>query len=180
MRIWIAFLKGINVGGNNKIRMKDLVEEFQTLGFSEVRTYIQSGNVVFQHNRGNAKSLSTLISTAIQSRFGISSQTIILSTQDLDRAIGANPFPEIQSDLEAKFLHLYFLARPSTKFDQIRLDAIKRPSERWTFKDNVFYLHTPEGSGDSKLATQIEKIVGAPATARNLRTVLAIQNLALK
>lgn len=180
MKTWIAFLKGINVGGNNKIRMKDLVEQLQALGLSEVKTYIQSGNIVFQHVGGDAKSLSTLISKAIQSRFGITIQTIILSNQDLIRAIKANPFPEIQNDHESRFLHLCFLSQPAVKFDQVRLNAIKKPSERCALHGQVFYLHAPDGSGDSKLAMQVEKIVGVPVTARNWRTVLAVQELASK
>lgn len=182
MNTWIALFKGINVGGNNKIPMKELVSEFQALGFLAVKSYIQSGNVVFQTSatdvRSEANSLSTIIAAAVHSRFNITTHVIVLSQIDLAQAISANPFTEVQSDEEAKQLHLFFLKHPATRFDQSRLDSTKKPSERWEFKGGIFYLHTPDGFGESKLAMQVEKIVGVPVSARNWRTIGALFKLA--
>jgi uncharacterized protein (DUF1697 family) len=177
MKTWIALFKGINVGGNNKILMKDLVREFGALGFSDVRTYIQSGNVVFCDTNNSAPKLSAIIAEMIQSEFSVKTSVMILGVAELSRALEANPFPELDTDEQAKRMHLYFLSHPSSQFDVDRLTAIKKSDERWAFIDNVFYLHTPSGAGDSKLAQQVEKIVGVPATARNLRTVRTLVDM---
>jgi len=178
MKTWIALFKGLNVGGNNKILMKDLIGEFQALGYSNVSTYIQSGNVVFQSSEKNPESLCTTITAALQDKFAITTHAVVLSSQSLTQAINKNPFPELQSEADAKKLHLCFLSQPSTQFDQLRLKAIIKPSERWKLIDQVFYLHTPEGMGTSKLGAQVEKIVGVTVTARNWRTVCTLDALA--
>jgi uncharacterized protein (DUF1697 family) len=177
MKTWIALVKGINVGGNNKILMKDLVRTCEALGFSEVRTYIQSGNIVFRASEKKAQKLSATISEAIQSEFDIRTSVMILSAVEMASALNGNPFPEIETDEDSKRLHLYFLSQPAARVDMTKLDAIRKPDERWELLNNVVYLHTPQGAGDSKLAQQVEKIVGVATTARNLRTVRALVDM---
>jgi uncharacterized protein (DUF1697 family) len=178
MKTWIALLRGINVGGKNKLPMKELVAAMSALGLSEVNTYIQSGNVVFRGPDKKAQALADEIGAAILSKFGFEPQVMVIGAQELAAAASANPFPEAATEADGKTLHLFFLAQPPARVERDRIEAIRRQSERWQQKGAAFYLHAPEGFGDSKLAAQIEKILGVPATARNWRTVGALLEMA--
>ncbi len=175
MKSWIALFKGINVGGNNIVPMKGLVEEFNSLGFTSVKSYIQSGNVVFQSAEKNASKLSKVIENAVHTRFGIRPPVIVLSKKIISDAIDANPFDISEAD--AAKLHLFFLFSTSTEINKTRLAALQKPNERCELINDVFYLHAPDGAGQSNLAVQVEKIVGVPVTARNWRTVCTINTM---
>ncbi|MBZ5536733.1 MAG: DUF1697 domain-containing protein [Acidobacteriia bacterium] len=176
MMIYIAFLRGINVGGKNPLPMKELVAILEDLGSQNVKTYIQSGNAVFESRDKDASRLSKIISAEIKKRRGFEPHVLLLKLKDLERAIAKNPFPEAETDPQA--LHVGFLAsspgNPSLKI----LDSIKSESERFHLIDNVFYLHAPEGVGRSKLATNAEKWLGVPMTDRNWRTVRTVWEMA--
>jgi uncharacterized protein (DUF1697 family) len=178
METWIALLRGVNVGGNNKLPMKSLVAELESIGLSDVKTYIQSGNVVLRCPAARASKLGSEIATAISEKFGFEPKVMLINAKELTKAKKANPFPEAVDEMEGRTLHFFFLASVPKTVDKDRLEAVRRPSERWQIKGAVFYLHTPEGFGDSKLATQVEKILGVSVTARNLRTVNALLELA--
>jgi uncharacterized protein (DUF1697 family) len=144
------------------------------LGLSGVRTYIQSGNIVFRAPRKPASALAADIAEAIDARFGVKPHTAVISAADFAACAAANPFPESEWELDGKALHLLFLDAAPPAVDRQRLDAVKRGSERWALIGAVFYLHAPQGFGTSKLAAQAEKILGVRATARNWRTVGAL------
>lgn len=176
---WIALLRGVNVGGNDKLPMKQLVRELEVLGSVEVKTYIQSGNVVFRSpKRATAGSIASSIANCIQHRFGFQPSVVVLSKEELAAAAKSNPFPEAEKERDGKALHLFFLAERPRKIDRVALDALKIPGERWSVVGSVFYLHTPEGFGTSKLAAKVERSLGIPATARNWRTVGELLKLA--
>jgi len=170
---WIAFFRGINVGGNNLLPMKGLVALLQKLGFADVQTYIQSGNAVFRSNRKSAAAIEKQIVAAVSKTFGFESRVLLLSAKDLGKAIAANPFPHGASD--HKSLHLYFLATPPKTPSLDALNALKASTESFLLSNKVFYLHAPDGIGKSKLAVSAEKLLGVAATARNWRTVLSVQ-----
>jgi len=180
MKTWIALLRGVNVGGNNKLPMAALAAELGAIGLSDVKTYIQSGNVVFRGPNKPATSVAAEIGTAINRKFGFEPQVMVIGGKDLATAAAANPFPESTAESDGRTLHLFFLAKTPTDIDRDRVEAIRRQSERWQIKGSVLYLHAPEGFGDSKLANQFEKILGVPATARNWRTVNALLELAAR
>ncbi len=178
METWIALLRGVNVGGKNKLPMKLLAAELEAIGLAGVKTYIQSGNVVFRCPSARAKKIAAEIGDAIEAKFGFEPHVALISAKDLAGAATANPFSESATELDGNRLHLFFLAKAPATIDRGRLEAVRRPSERWGIEGAVFYLHAPEGIGDSKLAAQVEKICGVPATARNWRTVRALLDLA--
>ncbi|PRC92885.1 DUF1697 domain-containing protein [Solimicrobium silvestre] len=180
MKTWIALLRGINVGGRNKLPMKALAAELESLGLSDIKTYIQSGNVVFRGSDTRARNIATSIGAAIHAKFGFEPPVIVISDKDLADAITANPFPESTTEKEGRTLHFFFLDKAPSNIDHDRLESVRRPSERWQVKGTVLYLHTPEGFGDSKLAVQIERIFGVTATARNWRTVCALRDLSVE
>lgn len=177
MNTYIVLLRGINVGGRRtSLPMRELVEVLEGLGLQNVRTYIQSGNVIFQHEDNHLYALPQNISTAILESHGFAPEVMLLGLDELENAVAANPYPEAEA--APKSLHLFFLKSAPKHPDVHALEAIRRDSERYTLKDKVLYLHTPEGLGRSKLATRAEKILGVAATARNWRSVNKILALA--
>lgn len=176
MEIKIALFRGINVGGRNSLPMRELVAVLETLGLRAIKTYIQSGNAVFQSNEQDAKLLAEKIRTAIMKRHHFSPPVFILELDELKKAIASNPFPEAED--EPKTLHLYFLDSIPQNPDLKALEGIKKKSERFKLKDSVFYLHAPEGIGRSKLAARVEKSLGVAATARNWHSVIKVMDLA--
>jgi uncharacterized protein (DUF1697 family) len=176
MKTYIALFRGINVGGNNILPMKELAVVLENLGAANVKTYIQSGNAVFQHESENVSGLSSRISAAIKESHGFEPRVLLLDLVEMEKAIGSNPFPKGES--EPKTLHLYFLASAPQNPDLKMLDSLKKADEQFKLIDNVFYLHAPDGIGRSKLAERAEKALGVAATARNWRTVSKIMAMA--
>jgi len=169
LKTYIALFRGINVGGTNVLPMKDLVAQLENLGSQNVKTYIQSGNAVFQNKEEAASLLSNKIRAAIKKSHGFEPQVLLLEPEEIERAIESNPFPEAEP--EPKTLHISFLATMPKDLDLGALETIKSDRERFALEDRVFYLHAPEGIGRSKLAANIEKLLGVSATTRNWRTV---------
>ncbi|WP_310452260.1 DUF1697 domain-containing protein [Sulfuritalea sp.] len=176
MKTYIALLRGINVLGKNSLPMKELVALREGMGARSVRTYIQSGNVVFQSTEKHASPLATRLMDEIKERCGFSPQVLILGPDALERAIARNPFPEGEADPVS--LHLGFLAATPRSRDLGKLDSLRKPSERFHLGDDVFYLHTPEGFGKSRLPASAEKLLGVPMTYRNWRTVCKVSAMA--
>ena len=178
MKTYIALLRGINVGGKHILPMKELRELLENLGMRNVRTYIQSGNVVFQSMENDTSRMAATISGAILEEYGFEPAVLILTSQEMEEAMVANPFPETVS--EPKFLHLFFLASLPRSPDLQALEGLKKGEERFELRGAVFYLHTPEGIGRSKLAANVEKKLGVPVSARNWRSVSKIMAIALE
>ncbi|CAG0974625.1 hypothetical protein ANRL3_01726 [Anaerolineae bacterium] len=177
MNTFIALLRGINVGGNTILPMRDLVRVLEGLGLKNVRTYIQSGNVIFQSKEKDASRLANKISTEIDQARGLSPQVLILGVKELQAAIASNPFPE--GEREPKSLHLFFLDTVPDKPDLETLASIKTKSEQFKLVKQVFYLYAPDGVGRSKLAAKVEKALGVAVTARNWRTVNEVLSIAM-
>ena len=176
MTTYIALFRGINVGGNNLLLMKDLVAALESLGCQDVATYIQSGNAVFQSKETDISLLSDRIKAAIKESHGFEPMVLLLGSEELERTIHSNPFPEAES--EPRTLHVYFLASSPRHPDLDGLREIRGDRERFALDDGVFYLHAPEGIGRSKLAANAEKLLGIPTTARNWRTVRKLMEMA--
>lgn len=176
MTTLIALLRGINVGGNNPLPMKELAALLTEMGLRDVRTYIQSGNVVFRCNVQNKAALAAKISAAIKAQRGFAPQVLLLEVAELRKAIADNPYPEAETD--PKSLSLLFLAEAPRHPDLKSLEAIKTASERFMLVDKVFYLHAPEGFGRSRLAARAEKLLGVAASGRNWNTVCKLAEMA--
>ena len=175
LKTWIALLRGINVVGRRQLLMKDLAAIFQRAGFTAVRTYIQSGNVVFQSPQGSARSLAAEIGAQIRKRAGFEPQVMLLSPRELAAAVRGNPFPEAQRNHKA--LHLFFLAARPPHPDLDSLARLKRGREGFALEGKVFYLFTPHGFPQCELHDKVERFLGVRATARNWRTVNALLSL---
>lgn len=173
-RIYIALFRGINVGKTRSLPMKDLVLILEDLGFEDVKTYIQSGNVVFQSDHACSAKDAEVISAAVEEAFGFRPNVMLLDKSQLDDAMARNPFP---TD-EGKFLHFFFLAAEPDHPDLDALNAIKTETEQFSLDGRVFYLYTPDGFGKSKLAERAERKLGVPATGRNFNTVRKLLEMA--
>ena len=176
MNTWIALFRGINVGGNKLLPMKQLAALLEKARCRDVKTYIQSGNVAFRSPMTDAARMATRIQNAVSAARGFEPRVLVLDRTELQRAMEANPFRDAIAD--PKSLHLFFLAELPKNPDIESLNGIKAKSESFALKGRIFYLHTPERFGTSKLAERAERYLGVDATARNWRTVSAVFDLA--
>jgi uncharacterized protein (DUF1697 family) len=174
MATWIALLRGVG-GGIRPLSMRELTVALEEIGLKDVRTYIQSGNVVFSSAK-SALRLAGEIERCIEKKFGFPSRTFVLSVPDVQRAAKGNPFP--QADEKPQTLHLFFLAKPAKAAQLDAMNELKAKSEQFVLKSKVFYFYTPDGFGRSKLAARAERLLGVDATARNWRTVGKLLDLA--
>jgi uncharacterized protein (DUF1697 family) len=172
---YVALLRGINVGGKGTLPMKELVAILESLGATGVKTYIQSGNAVFQHKSADTAKLASKLTTAIDKARGFAPQVVLLEAKQFAKIAKANPFPEAEA--EPKSLHVWFLAAKASKADTAALTALQSKTEQFQLTSSVFYLHAPEGIGRSKLAANVERHLGVAATARNWRTVCELLEL---
>jgi uncharacterized protein (DUF1697 family) len=170
---FIVLLRGINVGGNNILPMKELVSLLEVIGCESVKTYIQSGNIVLDSSDGKNQ-LSGKIESIIFKAKGFRVSTLVLTLKDFQKAVDANSY----STENGKFLHLLFLSKTPPSPDLSILEAYKSATENYELSGHVLYLYAPDGIGRSKLATKIEKAMGVPTTARNWNTVQKLVALA--
>ncbi len=169
MKEWIALFRGINVGGKNIAPMAELRDALGSLDLHNVRTYIQSGNAVFESRAKSATALAGKIGKRMESRFGFQPDLLLLTRADLEQAVACNPFPGAVD--EPKSLHFSFLKQVPNQPKLDVLERLKADSESFALTDKVFYLHAPDGIGRSKLAAKVEHSLGVAATGRNYRTV---------
>ena len=164
----IVLLRGINVGGHNKLPMVELKDILTGLGARDVQTYIQSGNAVMQGGIA-----ADAIADAIEKAKGFRPKVMVLPLGTFAKIANASGFP---TD-DGKALHIWFLS-DKPDFDTAKADALAIPSESYLVMDQAVYLHAPAGIGRSKLAAKIENLAGVPATARNWNTVRKLLALA--
>jgi uncharacterized protein (DUF1697 family) len=174
--VWIALFRGINVGGNNLLPMRELAALLGKLGAHEVKTYIQSGNAVFRHASEDASVLAQRIGRAVEQAHGFAPRVLVLTREQLAQVVAANPFRAQVA--EPTTVHVLFLAAPPSHPDLAALERVKAASESFALCGTCCYLHTPEGLARSKLAERAERLLGVAGTARNWRTVGKLLELA--
>ncbi|MGR3291934.1 MAG: DUF1697 domain-containing protein [Paracoccaceae bacterium] len=174
-KIWIALLRAVNVGGTKKLPMADFRKLLGGVGYQDAATYIQSGNAVFRA-AGTAVKISETIGALILKNFGFTAEVIVLTLQEFQAALTANPFAQAADD--PKTLHLFFLSQPAVAVDQDGLQSLVVGREQFQQTDKVFYLYTPDGFGRSKFAAKMNRYFDGPITGRNLRSCRKIIELA--
>lgn len=171
MPVYIALLRGINVSGQKNIRMEKLRASFAALGFSDVATYIQSGNVVFKAAKTDPVKLAAQITQKILADFGFDVPVLVKSAAELAAVLKMNPLLKPTGLNEAK-LHVTFLSATAPKDTAAILKPIAAKSEMFAVTGREIYLYCPEGYGATKLANGvIEKKLSVQATTRNWKTV---------
>jgi uncharacterized protein (DUF1697 family) len=175
VKTWVALLRGVNVVGRKQVPMKRLAAVFERAGFRSVRTYIQSGNVIFQSASGSARTLGTRIARLIREEFGFEPRVMVVSGAQLRAAVSGNPFPGARENHKA--LHIFFLAERPAKPDLESLEQVRGRREGFALKDGFFYLYTPDGFPDSVVRSRLERCLGVAATGRNWRTANALLSM---
>ena len=174
MTRFVALLRGVNVGGSRKIGMAALRASMERAGFTDVRTYLQSGNVVFGAENGSAIDHALAIAACIEQEFGFPVETLVLSCDQIAHIAASNPFLAADSTIDERWLHASFLFEPMTAETFGAQVLPSDAGERALLGDGAIYLLLPNGVGRSKLAAGIGRVLKAPMTARNWRTVTAL------
>jgi len=174
--VFIALFSGINVGGNRIVKMAELRSFFEDLGFSDVATYVQSGNAVFRAKEGDAGALTKRVEAAFEQKWGFHSRIMVRDVAWFERLVSENPYPEATADPTK--LHAYVLEREPTAEEAVRLAEKCTGPESFEIKGDVLYLSAPDGLGKSVFAGLIPRTLKVPGTARNWRSVLALLEMA--
>lgn len=171
MKTYISILRGINVGGARPVRMDDLVKVYQGLGFIDVKTYIQSGNVIFREKGSTAGELAKRISAEIRLKFALEVPAIVLTKNELEVILAGNPFLPAK-EAESDKLHITLLAEVPAQNNINSLDVVNYLPDEFAILGRAVYLYCPGGYGKTKLNNNFfEKKLKLEATTRNLRTL---------
>jgi uncharacterized protein (DUF1697 family) len=171
--VYVALLRGINVGGKNSLPMKALAAMFEKAGCSQVATYIQSGNVVFQADAQLTQRIPDLISKAILKGFKMDIPVIVRSAKELLRISKGNPF--LQSGGTIDTVHVAFLAQSPSLVAVQSLDPQRSPGDEFRVVGREIYLHCPQGFGRTKLTNQyFDSKLFTTSTVRNWKTLLKL------
>jgi uncharacterized protein (DUF1697 family) len=171
MKTFISILRGINVSGQRKIQMTDLKALYEALKFTNVITYIQSGNVIFKSKSASDQKLAKRIEDAIYERYNFNVPVIIRTVEEMEHAISVNPFLK-QSKIDIEKLHITFLAEIPEQENVESIRNINYSPDKFIIIDKEVYLYCPNGYGITKLSNNFfEQKLKIKATTRNWRTV---------
>lgn len=171
---FVAILRGINVSGKNMIKMPALVKTFESLGFENVKTYVQSGNVIFQSQSKIISDLEKQIQDKIENNFEAKIPVIILDRKYIMEVQENNPFVK-ESDIDLSKLHVTFLSEEPESKNIVKIDADKYFPDEFIIDKKVIYLYCPGGYGKTKLHNNFfESKLKVNATTRNWNTVNAL------
>lgn len=172
MQTYIAILRGINVSGQKKIKMDELREALASLGFSNLATYIQSGNVVFQATPEDGLSLAQKIHECIEEAFGFDVPVLVRSLEEWQGVVDRFPFKGIE---ELNRLMVTFLEEKPAHIPVEEIDALKASKDEVVYGEREVYLYVPDGYGKSKLDNNtLERKLKVRATTRNWKTTLTL------
>lgn len=175
MPVYVAMLRGVNVGGNS-LKMDWLREACGELGFIGVRTYLQSGNVVFSCRLGAATAAKQL-KERIDGQTRLPVPVVVRTVREMAAIVAENPFLR-RKGIDASKLHVTFLERSPAKPETAKLDKLAGTRDEYRLAKDEVYLHCPVNYGQTKLSnTAIEKVLG-PATTRNWNTVTTLCRMA--
>jgi len=175
--LYVALLRGVNVGGKNRLPMKDLVAMFTGAGCGDVVTYIQSGNVVFRATEARASRVPGLIAAAIHDRLGFEAPVVMRTAGELRAIARGNPF--LRSGANPETLHVMFLADRPPPGKVAALDPKRSPPDEFEVRGREIYFRCPNGMGRTKLTNQyFDTKLSTTSTVRNWRTVLTLLEMA--
>ncbi|HEY3239871.1 MAG TPA: DUF1697 domain-containing protein [Acidimicrobiia bacterium] len=173
---YVALLRGINLGAKNKVPMPALRSVVESLGHEDVRTYIQSGNVLFRSRSRGVPTIAAALEKSITEEFGFRVAVVVRSQPELRQVTTSNPFLVAGADPSA--LHVVLLGSSPTKASVGALDPDRSPPDEFAVRHAEVYLHCPNGFGRSKLSLDyFERTLGAPGTIRNWKTVTKLLEL---
>jgi uncharacterized protein (DUF1697 family) len=172
--IYIALLRGINVGGHKKIKMADLKKLLESMGLEKVKTYIQSGNVLFESEE-EKKELGRKMEDGIKNEFGFSSTVVLRTASEFEQIIKNCPF-QTEILLKGESIQVAFLAGKPTEAGVNFLQNYNGTPDEFQINGTDVYLYLHQSILDSKLAKQLPKL-GVEATVRNWKTVIKLHSM---
>ncbi len=178
MAVYISILRGINVSGKKLIKMDALVHLFEDLGYENVTTYVQSGNVVFSSSQTNLKKIESKIYDKINETFEFDVPNIVLTIDTLQQIIDENPFLKDETK-NTEFLYYTFLSSEPENTEMDQFEKLKGEDEELYLTNRVVYLYCPNGYSKTKLTNNaIEKLLNVVTTTRNNNTTTALLKMA--
>ena len=172
MATYVAFLRGVNLGPNNKISMPALRTMAEDLGYTDVATFINSGNLIVNSTK-KAATVEHEICKAIEDTFGRSIDVTIRTPAQLKNVLAENPYP----DGNPSQVTVAFLTKAPAKDAKDRVAAVAKNHEPFVFAGQEVYVNYSQGIGKSKLAEKFSDIIGVSSTVRNIRTVERVLEL---
>jgi uncharacterized protein (DUF1697 family) len=172
----VALMRGLNLGSSNRMTMTDLSQLFVEAGCTDVRTYIQSGNVIFQASPSKLEKLPALIAKSIADRFGFKVPVVLRTVEQLGETVQNNPF--LKAGVEEATLHVYFLAGVPDARNISGLDPKRSLPDAFFVRGRDVYVQLPNGMARTKLSNAyFDSKLATISTARNWRTVLKLFEL---
>jgi uncharacterized protein (DUF1697 family) len=169
----VALLRGVNVGGNNKLAMRDLVAVFESLGCRDVRTYIQSGNVVARAPASAVDGLSDAVAKALCDNFGLTVPVVLRRGDALAAVVADNPY--LAAGADPTTLHVMFLRDAPSAAQVAALDPARSPGDAYAVRGRDVFLHCPNGLARTKLTNDyFDRTLATVSTVRNWKTVLTL------
>ena len=176
-RAYALLLRGVNVGGRNRLRMAPLAEALRSAGCQAVRTYIQSGNAVFRATPSEAREAAVAAAALATERTGRNVETVLRTGEELERAVLDNPFRDAEGDHRS--LHVGFLSLRPAPQRVAALDLNRSLPDKFAVRGREIYLHLPNGAARTRLTNAyFDSILGTVSTFRNWRTVLKLLEMA--
>ena len=180
MQTYISILRGINVGGNRTIRMEDIREWYTGLGFKDVQSYIQSGNLVFTSDKQETAELESIISRSILNHSQLEVPVVVLGLDQLKLVVASNPFL-LQPAISQEGMHVTFLSAKPSQEGLARIMEMNHLPDQFLPVDKYVFLHCPNGYGKTRLTNNFfESKLNVTATTRNWRTLNELIRLAEK
>ena len=180
MPVYIAMLRGINIGPHKRMKMEKLRASCEGLGFTAVKTYIQSGNVIFQSPKLPPAALSKKLGECIEKDFGFACEVILRSKEEMKAIIDGNRFMK-EPGVDHSKLHVVFLAEPPAPAGVKKLQELTLAPDRVHASGKEIYFYFPNGvSGSSLWKHPLDKVTGVAGTMRNWKTVTTLHQMAME
>jgi uncharacterized protein (DUF1697 family) len=178
MAVVISMLRGVNVGGHNKIKMEALLALYESLKLRDAQTYVQSGNVIFRTDKRNITQLTKRIEDGIERKFGFRPDVILRTAAEMREVIARNPFVK-RRGIEPSKLLVSFLAGDPGEEAREKLRQMKCDPEELRIEGREVYIYFPNGMGRSKLPwSGLDKMLKTPGTGRNWNSVTKMLEIA--
>jgi len=174
-KTWIAFLRAVNLGAHNKVPMAGLRTMVESLGYDNVRTHLQSGNVIFTSGAISASKLEEQLRAQLAAEFNVDSPVLVRTSQQLAGVMKANPF--VKKGHDPKQLHVAFLAKKPAAKEVAAVDIEKSLPDEFAFGDRAIYLRLVNGVQGSRLPNW-DRALAVAATVRTWKTVTRLHELA--
>jgi len=178
--VYVALLRGINVGGNKRIKMDKLRQSFEALGFEQVQTFIQSGNVIFKAAKFPSAKLAKRIGERILADFGFAVPVVLRTALEISEIVASNPFVR-ERGIDSQRLHVMFLSEAPKPDGLRKIENLTIAPDRFHCVETQIFLHLPNGAGESKLMkAPLDRWLSVIATTRNWQTVNSLDQMCRK